>query len=175
MESFLCSVQKQPFADVLKNNFLKFSQYSRKTPVLKSLSNKVAALKTHNFTKKLTLTQVVLLPILQNFCTEHLWCCCSCKKLLWKIAVPKNSCSEKKLFPKIASLIDNLKVLHWKGTVPHNNYSGTNGKNLWGMLLSSFILGRTDYRLLNHRPPTQRLAESIIILERLDNRNMFTL
>ena len=83
----------------------------------------------------------VFLPILQIFYMEHLWW------LLVKVAVMKNSCSEKqlfrkKLFRKIASLIDNLKVLHWKGTVPLNNYSGTNGKNLWGMLLGSFILGR---------------------------------
>ena len=39
----------------------------------------------------------------------------------------------------IATLIDNLKGLLWKGTVQHNNYSWTNSKNLLGMPLISFI------------------------------------
>ena len=42
----------------------------------------------------------------------------------------KTAVQNKKLFQKIVSLIANLKVLHWKGTVPHNNYSGTNSKNI---------------------------------------------
>ena len=58
----------------------------------------------------------------------------------------KNS-SEKLLFLKTARLIDNLKVLLWKRTVPHNNLSGANDQNLWGMPLSSFIFGRVaDWR-----------------------------
>ena len=30
----------------------------------------------------------------------------------------------------------------------------------------------TTFKLMDHRPPTQRLAESIIISERTDNRNI---
>ena len=47
------SIQKQPFADVLQNKCSwKFRKFHRKTPVLKSLFNKVAALKACNFIKK---------------------------------------------------------------------------------------------------------------------------
>ena len=70
------------------------------------------------------------------FYIEHLWW------LLLQIPAMNSSCSEKLVFQKIASLIDNLKALLWKGTVPHNNYSGTNSKNLWVIPLNSFIPDR---------------------------------
>ena len=35
--------------------------------------------------------------------------------MLWKVAVPKSSCSEKKTFQKKASLIDNLKWKFYSG------------------------------------------------------------
>ena len=141
-----CSIQKQPFADVLQNSYFKnFRNIHRKTPVLESLSNKVAALKAYNFIKnwlqhKCFLVNIAIFLKLA-FYIEHLWW------LLLQVAVIKNSCSEKQLFrkkaiSKIASLIDNLKRLLWKGTVPHDNYSGTNSKNLWGVPFSSFIFGR---------------------------------
>ena len=60
----------------------------------------------------------------------------------WRVAVLKNTYSEKLLFQKIDSLINTLKGLLWKATIPNNNYSETNSKNLWGMDLSSFIFGR---------------------------------
>ena len=46
-------LQKQSFADILQNSCsLKFRKFYRKTPVLQSLFNKVAGLKTCNFIKK---------------------------------------------------------------------------------------------------------------------------
>ena len=46
-------LQKQSFADILQNRYSKkFRKFHRKTPVLKSLLNKVAGLKTCNFTNK---------------------------------------------------------------------------------------------------------------------------
>ena len=65
------------------------------------------------------------------------------------VAARISSCSEKYLFQKIASLIGNLKRLLWKGNFSHNNYSGTNSKNLWGMPLSysySVELHRSNHR-----------------------------
>ena len=65
------------------------------------------------------------------------------------VAACISSCSEKYLFQKIASLIGNLKRLLWKGNFSHNNYSGTNSKNLWGMPLSysySVECNRSNHR-----------------------------
>ena len=65
------------------------------------------------------------------------------------VAARISSCSEKYLFQKIASRIGNLKGLLWKGNFSHNNYSGTNSNNLWGMPLSysySVELHRSNHR-----------------------------
>ena len=59
----------------------------------------------------------------------------------------------------MASLIDNLKGLLWKETVAHNNYSGTNSKNLWRMLLNN------SYSVELHRSNHQRYSKEKGVLE----------
>ena len=81
-------------------------------------------------------------------------------KLWWKIAVLKSSFSERWLFWKIASPIDNLKGSDvWRRTVPHNNFSQTNGQNLWGMPLTSFI-----FVTVTGRRTTQKLSRRNLLL-----------
>ena len=84
---FLCNVvsalfgqhwQKQPFADVLKNNcFEKCLRFHFKTSVVEFLFNTVAGLKAHNFIKKKLRHRCFPLNTAKflrtTFFTEHLW------------------------------------------------------------------------------------------------------
>ena len=93
-------VQKQPFANVIKNMFLKFRNIHSKISVLGSLFNKVAELQACNFIKKWLQHRcfpVNTANLLRTFYTEHLqWLvlqvfykeCCSQKfyKLHYKIS-----------------------------------------------------------------------------------------
>ena len=69
----LFSVQKQPFANVLQISCsLNFLNTDKKTPVLESRSDKVAALKACNFMKKDSNTGVFL-RILQKILRTDFW------------------------------------------------------------------------------------------------------
>ena len=75
-------LQKQSFADILQERFsYKFRNFHRKIPVLESLFNKVARLKTCNFIKKrpqhrcflVKLAKFLRTPLLQNTSGGYFW------------------------------------------------------------------------------------------------------
>ena len=70
------------------------------------------------------------------------------ESLLKRVAA-LNACNSKERLQHRCFPVNIAKVLLWRGIVPHDNYSGTNSKNLWEIHLNSFIFGR----VVQKQPP----------------------